>query len=66
MSKRFKVVVEDVYVDQAVVVVEALTRMAGQEWADELVEEGEGEPADYYRRFHVELVEESEVEDVEE
>ena len=58
--KRYKVVVEDLFIEREVIIVEARNRSEAQERADELV--SEGEPVEQYRRFEVEL-EEDDTED---
>lgn len=54
--KRYKVVIEDVFIDREVIIVEARNRSEAQERADELVTEGQ--PVESYRRFEVSLEEE--------
>ena len=49
--KRYSVCVEDVFIDQEIVIVEANSREEAEEKADELVEEGL--PSEHYRRFEV-------------
>ena len=62
MIRRYRVKVDDVYIETAIVDVYAKDMDEAKLRADELVAKGEGDPEDEYRRFDIDLIEESDYE----